>query len=78
MKKIILIITAFCLFIGVLTFNFYQKDNVSDISLSRIGVTAQANAEEIEPINYDPTYYSGTESWCCFRGSKGCIPVNCP
>ncbi|MDX8339746.1 hypothetical protein SLH46_11165 [Draconibacterium sp. IB214405] len=36
-----------------------------------------SDSEEIEPRGFEPHYYIGTQSWCCFDGSTGCIPLNC-
>jgi hypothetical protein len=48
--------------------------------ITSIGVLKvnNANAEKpIAPKTYEPYYYSGTMSWCCFDGATACLPYNC-
>ena len=44
------------------------------------GSVNKVNAVEdpIPTITYKATYYPVTESWCCYSGTTGCVPLNCP
>jgi hypothetical protein len=80
MKKKIIFGITICLFaiVTLLNISIFSQSGLYNLTLNYIEAKAEDPIEQITPINYDPYHYPITGSWCCFSGTKGCIPYNCP